>query len=83
MMLDYWDQSSTFPTQKTDPVVDRVINQFSERSRIGIDKYGKTLSENPLSLLEWLEHLKQELMDATLYIERAKDEVKSKQNNTK
>lgn len=83
MMLDYWDQSSTFPTQKTDPVVDRVIKQFSERSRIGIDKYGKTLSENPLSLLEWLEHLKQELMDATLYIERAKDEVKSKQNNTK
>jgi hypothetical protein len=82
-MLDYWDQSSTFPTQKTDPVVDRVIKQFSERSRIGIDKYGKTLSENPLSLLEWLEHLKQELMDATLYIERAKDEVKSKQNNTK
>lgn len=83
MMLDYWDQSSTFPTQKTDPVVDRVIKQFSERSRIGIDKYGKTLSENPLSLLEWLEHLKQELMDATLYIERAKDEVKSKQNSTK
>ena len=82
MMLDYWNQSSTFPTQKTDPVVDRVIKQFSERSRIGIDKYGKTLSENPLSLLEWLEHLKQELMDATLYIERAKDEVKSKQNNT-
>lgn len=83
MMLDYWDQSSTFTTQKTDPVVDRVIKQFSERSRIGIDKYGKTLSENPLSLLEWLEHLKQELMDATLYIERAKDEVKSKQNNNK
>jgi hypothetical protein len=82
-MLDYWDQSSTFSTQKTDPVVDRVIKQFSERSRIGIDKYGKTLSENPLSLLEWLEHLKQELMDATLYIERAKDEVKSKQNNNK
>jgi tRNA A37 threonylcarbamoyladenosine biosynthesis protein TsaE len=82
-MLDYWDQSSTFSTPKTDPVVDRVIKQFSERSRIGIDKYGKTLSENPLSLLEWLEHLKQELMDATLYIERAKDEVKSKQNNTK
>jgi len=82
-MLDYWDQSSTFSTPKTDPVVDRVIKQFSERSRIGIDKYGKTLSENPLSLLEWLEHLKQELMDATLYIERAKDEVKSKQNNNK
>jgi hypothetical protein len=80
-MLDYWDQTSTFPTEKTDPIVDSVVKQFKERSRIGIEKYGKTLSENPLSLLEWLEHLKQELMDATLYIERVKHEVKSKQSS--
>ena len=77
-MLDYWDQSSTFPTQKTDPVVDRVIKQFSERSRIGIDKYNTTLAENDLPLIEWLEHLKQELMDATLYIERTKQEIVNK-----
>ena len=80
-MLDYWDQTSTFPTEKTDPIVDSVVKQFKERSRIGIEKYGKTLSENPLSLLEWLEHLKQELMDATLYIERVKHEVESKQSS--
>jgi tRNA A37 threonylcarbamoyladenosine biosynthesis protein TsaE len=77
-MFDYWYEDSTFPTQKNDPIVDSVVRQFSERSRIGIEKYNTTLAENDLPLIEWLEHLKQELMDATLYIERAKQEVVNK-----
>ncbi|HAY88492.1 MAG TPA: hypothetical protein DCY51_03550 [Bacteroidetes bacterium] len=77
-MVDYWDQTSTFPTQKNDPIVNSVVRQFSDRSRIGIEKYNTTLAENDLPLIEWLEHLKQELMDATLYIERAKQEIVNK-----
>jgi tRNA A37 threonylcarbamoyladenosine biosynthesis protein TsaE len=77
-MFDYWYEDSTFPTQENDPIVDSVVRQFSERSRIGIEKYNTTLAENDLPLIEWLEHLKQELMDATLYIERAKQEIVNK-----
>ena len=77
-MMDYWDQTSTFPIGKTDPVVTSVVKQFTERSRIGIEKYNTTLAENDLPLIEWLEHLKQELMDATLYIERAQQEIVNK-----
>lgn len=73
-----WEKTSTFKTQKQDPIVDSVVNQFSERSRIGIEKYNTTLAENDLPLIEWLEHLKQELMDATLYIERTKQEIVNK-----
>jgi tRNA A37 threonylcarbamoyladenosine biosynthesis protein TsaE len=73
-----WEKTSTFKTQKQDPIVDSVVRQFSERSRIGIEKYNTTLAENDLPLIEWLEHLKQELMDATLYIERAKQEIVNK-----
>jgi hypothetical protein len=81
-MIDYFDQNDTINYKRTtDPVVEKVTNQFNERSRVGIEKYGKTLSENPLSLLEWLEHLKQELMDATLYIQRTQDEYRSKQDS--
>lgn len=81
-MIDYFDQNDTINYKRTtDPVVEKVTNQFNERSRLGIEKYGKTLSENPLSLLEWLEHLKQELMDATLYIQRTQDEYRSKQDS--
>ena len=59
-----------------DSIVESVINQFSERSRIGIDKYGVTLDRTDLSTLEWLKHLQEELMDATLYIEKLKQELK-------
>ena len=49
-MFDYWYEDSTFPTQENDPIVDSVVRQFSERSRIGIEKYNTTLAENDLKL---------------------------------
>ena len=39
--------------QTTDPVVQKVIRQFEVRSAVSINKYGKTLHENQLSLIEW------------------------------
>ena len=57
-----------------DSIVESVITQFKARSERGIDKYGVTLDRTDLSTLEWLIHLQEELMDATLYIERLKNE---------
>jgi hypothetical protein len=57
-----------------DKYVDRVLKRFNERSEVGIKKYSTTLERNDLNALEWLTHLQEELMDATLYIERLKDE---------
>ena len=57
-----------------DTIVESVITQFKARSECGIDKYGVTLDRTDLSSLEWLIHLQEELMDATLYIERLKNE---------
>jgi hypothetical protein len=59
-----------------DQIVLRVLSRFAERSQVGIKKYNTTLERNDLSTLEWLIHLQDELMDATLYVERLKDEVK-------
>lgn len=53
---------------KTDNIVESVINQFKERSKVGIEKYGTTLQENNSD--DFLQHLKEELMDAVLYIEK-------------
>jgi hypothetical protein len=55
-----------------DKYVNRVLNRFKERSEVGIKKYSTTLERNDLNTLEWLTHLQEELMDATLYIERLK-----------
>jgi tRNA A37 threonylcarbamoyladenosine biosynthesis protein TsaE len=59
----------------TDKIVDAVIVKYKERSQTGIAKYGKTLEENNLTLIEWLNHLQEELMDATLYIEKLKHDL--------
>ena len=64
-------------TKRKDPVVDNVVRQFETRSQIGIKKYGKTLHDNDLSLIEWLQHAKEEAMDQVLYLQRAIDEIES------
>ncbi|QHB38790.1 hypothetical protein snork62_gp030 [Flavobacterium phage vB_FspS_snork6-2] len=56
------------PKEKTDSVVDYVVNQFKERSKRGIEKYGTTLQENNTD--DFLQHFKEELMDAILYIQK-------------
>ena len=57
---------------KKDKYVQAVKEKFEERSQTGIRKYNTTLERTDLSFLEWLEHLQEELMDATLYVERLK-----------
>ena len=54
---------------RKDPIVDSIIEQFSKRSEVGIKKYGTTLEENNND--DFLQHLKEELMDAVLYIEKS------------
>lgn len=64
---------------KTDPIVEDVVKQFRERSQIGIEKYGTTLEENNTD--DFLEHTKQELMDAVNYIQKLQSLQKG--SNTK
>lgn len=58
--------------QVDDSVVRSVISKYSERSILGKQKYGTTLDRNDLNSVEWLTHLQEELMDATLYLEKLK-----------
>lgn len=60
--------------EKTDSIVEDVINQFRKRSQIGIEKYGTTLAENNTD--DFLEHTKQELMDAVNYIQKLQTQRK-------
>lgn len=66
---------------KKDKHVKAVVKLFKERSKLGIAKYGTTLERQDLDLIDWLEHLQQELMDATLYVERLKHDVKHNRSN--
>ena len=55
-----------------DNIVESVIDKYKERSEAGIEKYGTTLERNLLTFDEWISHLQEELMDATLYLEKIK-----------
>lgn len=61
-----------------DKIVEDVIAKYKQRSEVGIAKYGTTLDENKATLIEWLTHLQEELMDATLYIEKLKSDLDKK-----
>jgi len=56
-----------------DPVVERVVNKFVSRSDVGYKKYGITLANDPSNMFDWLNHLQEELMDAVLYLQKAKE----------
>ena len=56
--------------------VKNVITQLRDREEKGMSKYGVNTERKDLSTLEWLQHLQEELMDATVYIEKLKNEMK-------
>ncbi|CAB5224283.1 hypothetical protein UFOVP387_51 [uncultured Caudovirales phage] len=62
-----------------DTIVESVIEQFKQRSEVGINKYGVTLDREDLKALEWLQHLQEELMDATLYVQKLKEKLNDKE----
>jgi hypothetical protein len=61
-----------------DPVVKRVVNKFVDRSNVGFEKYGRTLDAERTGghkdLFGYLNDVQEELMDAILYLQAAKEE---------
>ena len=62
--------------QNMDRNVEKVITQLRSREEQGLLKYGVSTERTDLSTLQWLQHLQEELMDATVYIEKLKNEMK-------
>ena len=62
-----------------DPVVERVVDKFVSRSDVGYEKYGQTLDNERKTgvkdLAAYLNDVQEELMDAILYIQAAREEL--------
>ena len=62
-----------------DPVVERVVDKFVSRSDVGFEKYGTTLEDERRikmkDLHKYLNDIQEELIDAILYIQSARDEL--------
>ena len=63
-----------------DPVVKNVCDKFVSRSNIGYEKYGSTLDDERRlkmkGLQKYLNDVQEELMDAILYIQAAREELR-------
>ncbi len=47
-----------------------VCADIARRQQVGINKYGTTVAENPLTLLDWMRHEYEEQLDAVVYKRR-------------
>ena len=63
-----------------DPVVKNVVDKFVDRSDVGFEKYGSTLDDERRlkmkGLNKYLNDIQEELMDAILYIQAAREELR-------
>ena len=68
---DIVEQTTTF----TDSVVFEIIKEFGERAEKGYNKYGTDMDRTDLSVAEWAQHLREELMDGLVYLTRLKKDI--------
>ena len=55
---------------ETDSVVDSIIDEHIKRAQMGKEKYGQTLDRTDLSVIDYLQHAKEECLDLALYLEK-------------
>lgn len=58
--------------KEVDSVVYSIVNQFTKRAKVGMEKYGTNLDRTDLNTFDWIQHAQEELMDAILYLEKLK-----------
>lgn len=62
----------------TDSIVDSVIDEHITRAQMGEEKYNNTLDRTDLSVIDYLQHAKEEAMDLALYLEKTIQMLKGK-----
>ena len=78
-IMDSMSGCNTRTMKFRDPIVENVCDRFLRRSDVGYEKYGRTLHDERTGkhkdLLGYLNDIQEELMDAILYIQTAREEM--------
>ena len=53
-----------------DPIVEANRKLLLDRSIVGLQKYGTTVNDNPLSRKQWLQHALEEALDLANYLQK-------------
>lgn len=60
---------------KPDSVVEAIVERFHNRAKFGKQKYGTDLDRTDLSTSDWINHMREELMDGILYLEKLSRDI--------
>ena len=59
-----------------DPIINEVIQDHIKRHKQGMKVFKKTIHKNTKPMLEWIVDLKEELIDALVYLKKIENLVK-------
>ena len=60
---------------KDTTVEDKIIAQIKERQAAGLAKYGTSMRRTDLSVHDWIQHAKEELLDGAIYLQKLQDQL--------
>jgi hypothetical protein len=53
-----------------DSIVQKIQQEMNDRAKMGFEKYNATLDRTDLSVVDYLQHAKEEALDLALYLEK-------------
>ena len=57
-----------YKVKTSDPIINNVINRIFKRHLEGMEKFKKTMADNPKSIPEWIEDIIEEQIDSICYL---------------
>ena len=76
-------QNILISENNVDTILFQVLQEFQQRAEFGYNKYGTDMDRDDLTLVEWIQHAKEEHMDAILYLEKIRQEEIKRNDFTK
>ena len=64
-----------YTVKTSDPVTNDVIDRIYKRHMQGMEKFKKTMAENPKPINDWIEDIIEELIDAVCYLTTLKERI--------
>ena len=61
----------------------KVCDLIAQRQMLGVNKYGTTVAQNPLSLRQWCTHALEEALDFSIYLQRILEELDRMEDDQK
>lgn len=70
MLTTLWCEMLNEKIKSPDPIVEANRELLLQRSVVGLQKYGVTVNDNPLSRRQWLQHALEEALDLANYLQK-------------